>query len=241
MAEIEKVSSSTDSLTLRLCKLQTSWSQGIRTTSWQIGNLWAPGEDIPNNAEYGGEVTFSGLDADTEYYVVCEVYHGSTLLSTIDGYVTTDADEGGWEEPDEPTVDIAKWSWYASNGTNASAIETFTSYATLTKGSPTESFYHTVWNDMVEKAWEIIKASTNWWDSTYGSLDDTKFYSEPYELTADMFNSLRNNIELVGNGYLGIGRTGIPRPVYSYDSNYPVKASYFTTLTDYMNECIDNL
>jgi hypothetical protein len=255
VAYIYVESTTSNSVTLVLDELDDTWENGTRTVTWYIAkgyvpsatsfDKWTAGEPIENNAMAGGLGTFSNLEPDTEYYVYCEVYHGSDLISEFGGendpwWFVTDAE---YEEPDEPTVDIVKWTWTASNG-SASAMETLNSYVRLTKGSPTDTFYNTVWKDMVDKVWEIIEAKTNWWDGTYASYYDTKNLPQNsdglYELTAVAFNSLRNNIELVGNEYLGVGRIGIPR-VYAYNSNYPVKASYFTTLTNYMNACIDNL
>lgn len=135
---------------------------------------------------------------------------------------------------------IAKWNWFASNG-SASKDVTTASYYALSKGTPTTSFSHLVWNDMVDKAYEIIRAKTNWWDENYASYNNTKMNSPPYELTAKMFNSLRNNIELIGNRSDVLGyKTGIGQ-VFAKNTDYPVKAEYFITLANYINDCIDNL
>lgn len=237
MAEIEVVSSSTDSLTLQLCNLSEELSQGERTTSWQLGSFWKSGANIPNNASSGGQVTFSGLESGTEYYVFCEVYFGSTWLATIDGYVTTDSE---WEEPDEPdipSVYIEKWSWSKSNGT---ATEEDVQKTLLVHMFPsvysTKYFSHKVWNDMVDKVAEIRGAMGWEWDSYYAYQDDTKMLYGDYHLYAYQFNSIRNNIELVGK-HLDI-KSEIPHKVYSGDD---VLVSYFTILTDYMNDCIDKL
>jgi hypothetical protein len=94
---------------------------------------------------------------------------------------------------------------------------------------------------MVDKVKEIMDEAVGWWDSAdYATYYDTKFNSSPYELTAVMFNSLRNNIEIAGNtdAYIGLGhKTGIG-PVSSGDYVY---GDYFLTLAEYINECIDNL
>ena len=132
-------------------------------------------------------------------------------------------------------VDISRWSWEVSNGT-ASDGETSDAYNAVYYEQPTTNFSHKVWNDMVSKVYDVAFAKTKWWDSDYASVDDTKFTSEPYELTAVMFNSLRNNIELIGNRSDVLGyKTGIGR-VFPGDE---VDGDYFLTLANYMNDCID--
>lgn len=245
MANVYIESKTASSVVLVLDNLDDAWSNGTRTVIWYIAkgyiptstdfDYWSPGEDIENYAPAGGTGTFSELEADTQYYVLCEVYYGSTLVGEFEGEFVTDS------EYEKPTVYIKPWSWYSSNG-SASDIETFNAYATTTADAHTIVFDHKVWNDMVDKAHEIVLAVPGmWgWDETYASLNDTKFHSEPYILTADMFNSLRNNIEIAGS-LLNLGYdTGIGR-VYSYDRDYPVKAEYFRIIPDYINACIDRL
>lgn len=142
--------------------------------------------------------------------------------------------------PDNPAAEtVDKWSWSSSNG-SASATQTSNAYNAVTNKKATTNFSHLVWNDMVDKVNEVIKAysSGKTWDSTYASYANTKMSSTPYYLTAVKFNSLRNNIEIVGNTYLNIGyKTGIGK----VETGDYVKGSYFTTLADYINDCIDNL
>jgi hypothetical protein len=173
------------------------------------------------------------VTTDTTYYVWIKDWNniGDTITLCI--------------EPPAEKPSIAKWSWSASNGSNASASVTLNSYYALNKGIPTSDFSHLVWMDMVDKVWDIIKATTNWWDEDYASLYDTKNLPQNsdglYELTAAAFNSLRNNIELVGNQSSVLGyKTGIGQ-VLAKNTNYRVKAEYFLTLANYINDCIDNL
>lgn len=144
---------------------------------------------------------------------------------------------------------IKKWSWSTSNSTATdhvtSASVTLNSYYALNKDNPTSDFSHFVWMDMVDKVWEVIWNKTKYWDSNYADKDTTRNLSQNsdglYELTAVAFNSLRNNIELIGNRSDVLGRkTGIGQ-VFAQNVNYPVKAEYFLTLADYINDCIDNL
>lgn len=247
-------STTTDSVTMYLDDLTTEWGQGIRTTLWYLGYpnggtptdtsfyLWKSGANIENHASSGGDVSFVGvLEPDTRYYVLCQVYHGSDLISEIDGEFITDSEYVEPDEPDIPSVYIEPWDWSKSNGTatDTDVQNTYMVYA-LPELYSTELFAHRVWNDMVEKVDEI-RGVMGWdWDYTYAYKDDTKMLYGDYILYAYQFNSIRNNIEIVGNT-LGIGKISdsqIPHPVYSGDD---VLFSYFTTLTDYMNRCIDNL
>lgn len=362
MAGISVASKTSSSVALYVSSLDTSWTNGTRTVYWYLGraNGGIPTESnyymkrtatIADRAPSGGEVTFTGLSPSTQYGVYCAIYHGSTLLAELQGYVTTNADEidtwsiapinlgtltsnyykflefnlneyqvyrysftapysgtldiASWESVDvrvylttnpsfnefggEPYsydayddgtdyyinyhiekdttyyvffrgfnelvtgacevdfgfvadagTNISKWSWSASNG-SANDTQTYAAYLALLNKEDTRNFSHLVWNDMVDKVWEIIKVKTNWWDSNYASKDNTKMNYSPYELTANMFNSLRNNIELIGNDDSVLGRkTGISK-VESYNTTYPVKAEYFLTLANYINDCIDNL
>lgn len=367
MAGISVASTTSTSVTLYLSALQTAWQNGERTAYWYLGsaNGGIPTESayskmetatIDDGVELGGEVTFRGLQPDTQYGVYCAIYHGSTFLADTEGYVTTDAevevdtwnltkidlgtltsvyytdltfnlgryqvyrysftapysgyvtlesfgnidarvylttnpsfnyiggepfsyevyedgtrysiyhriekdttyylyfrgfdeddtglcDSGFWFDADQGAT-ISKWDWYSSNG-SASANVTLNSYYALYKDNPTSDFSHLVWMDMVDKAWEIIKVKTNWWDSGYADKNTTKNLTQNsdglYELTAVAFNSLRNNIELIGNRSDVLGRkTGIGQ-VFAQNASYPVKAEYFLTLADYINDCIDNL
>jgi hypothetical protein len=149
---------------------------------------------------------------------------------------------------------IVKWDWYSANGDNASASQTISAYNALNgtgTGRNTKNFSHDVWDDMVDKVKEICDEVVGWWDSaSYGlSYANTKAIANAngeYVLTADMFNTLRNNLEIAGiSEKLGLSKipTGtssgqIPHPVNAGDT---VFGHYFITLTDYMNSCIDKL
>lgn len=159
------------------------------------------------------------IKKNTTYYLFCRGYTGL---------------ESGYCEIDFQILvyapSIPKWDWYSSNGDNASASVTLNSYYALNKDNPTSDFSHLVWNDMVDKVMKIIESTGNTWWSKYASYYDTKMHSKPYELTADMFNSLRYNI---GARYsTGIGEVSPGDCVY---------ADYFITLTNCMNEWIDTL
>lgn len=145
---------------------------------------------------------------------------------------------------------IDKWDWEASNG-SANATVTSAAYDAVLYKKSTKNFSHLVWNDMVDKVKAICDEAVGWWDSaSYGlSYANTKAVANAngeYVLTANMFNTLRNNLEIAGiSEKVGLSKipTGtssgkIPHPVITGDTVY---GHYFITLTDYMNSCIDKL
>lgn len=193
-------STSTTSVTLFLTGLDTSWTNGTRTAYWYLGspNGGTPTENayhksktasISDGVSSGGQVTFTGLEPDTDYGVYCAVYHDSTFLKSWQGYVSTDKENSGGGS----ATSIVVWSWSESNG-SASKEQTIKAYnATSVKGAVSD-FSHLVWNDMVDKCKEILDAINSSWDSRYASYTNTKMTTSDRVLTAERFNSLRYNI-----------------------------------------------
>lgn len=128
--------------------------------------------------------------------------------------------------PDLPIPTVEPWSWTASNG-SASATATRTAHAAVTGRGKTTSFSYLVWNDMVDKVREILEAKGLSWDARFASYANTKMTSSDKVISAARFNSLRFNI---GSHYsTGIDTVGRGDLVYG---------SYFTTLTNCVNEWI---
>lgn len=102
MAYISVEYKTSTSVTLILRGLDTSWTLGTRTVNWYLGSAnggiptssayyKSQSTTLSNGVSEGGTVTFNGLSASTEYGIYCEVYHNSTRLANLQGYVTTDA------------------------------------------------------------------------------------------------------------------------------------------------------
>lgn len=121
MAGIDVVSKTSSSVTLRLSGLDTSWNGATRTVYWYLADGGYPTEDsydfkgttsISGSPSSGGSITFSGLEANTNYYIACMVYHGSNLLAEIYGEVKTDYESsGGGDGGETPT----EWKLYTDS------------------------------------------------------------------------------------------------------------------------------
>lgn len=244
MAGISVQSKTSSSVTLYVSGLDTSWADGTRTVKWYLTKSgliptesaydYTKSTTLADGVSSGGGVTFSGLEANHKYGILCTIYHGSTLLASLTGEVITDYSGSGGGGGG--TSDIAYWTWTDSNGT-AYAIETKQAYNAVVNKTATTNFSRYVWLDMIDKVKELTDKTIGYWDTDYASYDDTTSLNANLELEAVKFNSLRNNLELVGN-YVNLGyRTDIGK-VNPGDKVY---GEYFLTLADYINACIDNL
>lgn len=158
--------------------------------------------------------TFYGLSPETDY--ACNVNIDGVWLGTQ--YFTT-----------ERSVSVDVWSWYASNG-NASTAQTKAAYDAITNNGHTNEFSYLVWNDMVDKVYEILDATGDSWNTRYASYSETKMSISDKTITAQRFNSLRCNIEL--HCHTGIREVSPGDTVYGW---------YFITLASCINQCIDSL
>ena len=68
---------------------------------------------------------------------------------------------------------ITPWSWNASNG-QASAAHTRAAYNALITKSNTTNFSRYVWNDLVNKIYEVVRALSRNWNTQYASLGATR-------------------------------------------------------------------
>lgn len=122
--------------------------------------------------------TISGLDPNTEYaFNYCGVNQYGTGPFTTTAYATT----LGLVEP---------WDWNISNGPNATAAQTQKAHQALINKGPSTDFYYGVWNDMVEKAAEIVDARGVNWNADYGSVDATRATTTDKNITARRVNAI---------------------------------------------------
>ena len=130
------------------------------------------------------------------------------------------------------SVYITPWTWDYKNGGQASMAQTRSAKNALQSHGPTTDFSYKVWNDLVRKT----KEARGVWrtDGSHFLTDDDLRYAnnaDSKKLTADMFNSLKYNIEY--GGY----NTGFD----DVKPGDPVKGSYFFALTDALNRYIDDI
>ena len=252
MANIVLDYATTTTLTFYLDNLDTNWQSGNRTAFWYLSYGIMPTQDrydqlrsetITDGASRSNGVTFTGLEPEKTYGVYCVVCRG--LSEPIPG-----AEFQFAAVTDAESIIIPKWNWNASNGI-ANKTATQNAYNAVRYKGATTNFSHEVWNDIVEKVQHIMDNAfwNDYWDSTYGHYSAIKMMNPNETLTASMFNAVRHNLERAGVEKLGLDMIPstygdidadgkIPHPV---NSGFIVFGHYFTTLTDYMNACIDNL
>lgn len=176
-------------------------------------------------ATYSG--TISGLSEGT-------TYDWTATLGYRDGndYWLDDYTRYGSFTTDEHRIEITPWSWSASNGA-ATAAQTRTAYQFITGQISTSStsgyFSYKVWNDLIDKANELVTAVRGKWDTYYTTASGAKV-SSGEKLSAAKFNSLRNNVDLVYNTGVGFRK-----------ENDPIYGEYFTMIADAINNGISNL
>ena len=68
---------------------------------------------------------------------------------------------------------ITPWSWNASNG-QASAAQTQRAYQALITQSNTTNFSRYVWNDLVAKVYEVVRALNRTWNTQHTSMSGAK-------------------------------------------------------------------
>lgn len=235
-----------NSVTLYLTKLNEYWQvwsnmpSGTITAHWYVGYAENPpsidypfkyGEtELAQGEDSTGYITFTGFERDTQYFVMCQVYHEyGYLLAEFEGsFITTSA----------PTISGDTWWWTQSNG-SATVDETWLAYVAARDKRETYEFSHKVWNDIVDKTKYVISTcyGYDWWDTWYATYEDTKMNTDNIfdrTLTAVRFNSVRNNIDLASS-YIGVGVTFLTNPVKKNDI---VKGQYFIDLADALNAII---
>ena len=186
-------------------------------TYWRVFvRLASDTSDVTYDTDYiarssNFSVTVTGLSPNTKYAVNV-------------GYSSNASGGGPWlGRKDVTTEDGAVlWSWTSSNGT-ASAAQTQRAYAAITSKGYLSDFSYLVWNDLVNKTYEVVGT----WDSTYGSLSSTRMTTSNKKMTANRFNAVWWNLEKRVS-------TGLTKK-YTGDR---VLGSYFVTLANALNNAI---
>jgi hypothetical protein len=106
------------------------------------------------------------------------------------------------------TDTVAKWDWFSSNG-SADGQETINSLLALISGTPTTDFSHRVWNDIVNKVYDMLEYRELTWEgkdnTDYYTYSSTKMTSSNKKLFAKRYNTLlrnfKNVIKDIGSNY----------------------------------------
>ena len=90
-------------------------------------------------------------------------------------------------------IPVEEWDWSISNG-SATAAQTRAAYEAITENGKTTDFSYLVWNDLVNKAKEVIEDRGGTWDTTYGSHSATLMSSTDKVMTAKRYNAVWWNL-----------------------------------------------
>lgn len=215
MAYIGIVSSTTNSVKVRLYGLDTGYAGSDRICTWYLNGSRKGTSRLGAKVSSGGDFTFTGLSSGSSYDVLVSI--------TAPGWPSS-VELDSSIETDSPS--IAPWSWTSSNG-SASATQTKAAYNAILSRGPLSNFSYLVWNDMVDKVKEILDATGESWSTIYGTYASTRMSSSDKRLTASRFNALRQNI---GSRYsTGIQEVSRGDIIYGW---------YFTTFASCINNWI---
>ena len=110
------------------------------------------------------------------------------------------------------TTSFTPWSWDKSNGYlgnlngTATAAQTKKAYTAITTKGPLSDFSYLVWNDMVNKAYQIRFEQNKPWDNTYATYASTKMNVFDKAVTSKRIRSLFKNL----NATIGKANVGDP-------------------------------
>lgn len=185
---------------------------------------------IRSNSRGGANSTFeetiTGLDPGTRYYWEAQLgYVSSGSIVWLDLY------DSGSFTTEEETINVDPWSWTSSNG-SASSSQTRTAHNVLMGTETADRFSHLVWNDLVDKAYEVRSARGYTWDTdggNYPSVSGCKV-SAGETLSARKYNGVRYNIG-------SILSTGI----FDQSPGDKITGYKIYHLTEVLNEIINDL
>ena len=125
-------------------------------------------------------------------------------------------------------VSVEEWDWGISNG-SATAAQTQLAYAAITGQGALTDFSYLVWNDIVNKTYEVVADRNGEWNTDYGTLAQTLMTSTDKHMTARRFNAVIWNLAQYKTPLNGLTRKA---------QNDPMLGSYFIDLTDSINNTI---
>lgn len=162
---------------------------------------------------------FGGLSPSTNYAVNVRsvpaggVLHNAPWIGTR--YFTTEAES-----------EVEDWDWTISNG-SASAAQTQQAYAAITGKGQLANFSYLVWNDIVNKTYEVVTDRGGEWNTDYGTLAETLMTATDKHMTARRFNAIVWNLAQYKTPSVTRKNTGDP-----------MLGSYFIELANSINNTI---
>lgn len=213
----------TTSISVNITGLSTSYTYNGRVFyvhAYKGSKLISEAEKkVSAGVSQTGTITVKNLSPDTEYTIEVYVYMPDLeeVIQLED--LTTD---GVYTNP-EPIL-ITKWSWTT---TESNALKYHGAISTITAER---------WNELVNKVSEYrIAKGKNAWNNNYPAsnpltIDKVRMKTDKV-LTADRYNSLKNNLGTV-----------YPTGISDVNKGDEVKGrTHFIAFTDKLNEAIDQL
>lgn len=215
MANVSIISKTETSISVVVEGMSSGYLPNNRVCSWYLDGVYKGKVNLAGGVTSDGLFTFTGLTSCTTYSIM------ASITASDWGYSVELTASATTEERK-----IKPWSWTDSNST-ASASATLSAYTAVQGKGLITDFSYLVWNDMVDKAKEILDAKGLSWNNRFASYTATKMSYSDRQLTATRFNSLRYNVEL-----------HYPTGVSSVSKGDTVYGWYFTALTDSINNWI---
>lgn len=138
-------------------------------------------------------------------------------------------DDSGGDDYLQGSLDY--WDWSYSNG-SASVYETEQAFYAVYEKTYVRDFSHLVWNDLVNKVMYILNYLGYVWNDYYGTYEETLMLISPYRLTADKFNALLINVDVLHSTE---GVTLKDVVLAEVEPRYEVYGEYFLMLADCIN------
>ena len=184
------------------------------------------------------------IEASSDYYYYSNLQQGKSYEFRV--FYNREFGNSRYLEYDGSILiplSIDYWSWTSSNG-SATTTQTKRAYTAITSQGKLTDFSYLVWNDMVDKAVEILEASGKTWltrnsntGATYATAANTRMSSSDRKMTALRFNSLKFQI---GNK-VGTGTTSYPSGIQDVKSGDKILGEYFVIFGNKLNDWIDSV
>ena len=170
----------------------------------------------------------SFLDRGGTYQVRAFIVNASGNVSGTSNWITITV----------PLIVIDKWDWNTTNtpGNRATAAQTRRFYGVL-RGNyyPEDGFSYKVWNDLVDKAYEVVDAAGYSWVNYKGLGRNGCYVSSGDYMSAAKYNEVRYNLGSI----ISTSQSGYPNVVVSNGDE--IFGWHIYRLAEVINEIIDTI